>query len=66
MGIGVNEAGTAYLTGVLGLGTVAGTTIALVRKVRILCWTAVGTTLLIRRGLTAGRVLADSQLNRRT
>jgi hypothetical protein len=66
MGIGVNEAGTAYLTGVLGLGTVAGTTIALVRKVRILCWTALGTTLLIRRGLTAGRVLADSQLNRRT
>jgi len=65
MGLFVNEAGTAYLTGVLGLGTVIGTTIGLVRKVRILCWTAVGTTLLMRRGLSAGRVLAESQLNSR-
>ena len=65
MGLGVNEAGTAYLTGVLGLGTVVGTTIGLVRKVRILCWTAVGTTLLMTRGLSAGQVLADTQLNSR-
>ena len=63
LGAGVNEAGTAFLTGLLGLGTVVGTTIGLVRKVRILCWMAVGTVLLVRRGLTAGRVLAESQLD---
>jgi hypothetical protein len=60
--VGVNEAGTAFLTGVLGLGTVIGTTIGLVRKVRVLCWIAVGTALLVRRGLSAGRVLREAQL----
>jgi len=63
LGAGVNEVGTAFLTGVLGLGTVVGTTIGLVRKVRILCWIAVGTVLLVRRGLTAARVLEDAQLD---
>ena len=62
LGMGVNEAGTAFLTGILGLGTVVGTTIGLVRKVRILFWIAVGATLLVKRGLTAGRVLSDPQL----
>jgi hypothetical protein len=61
--VGVNEAGTALLTGVLGLGPVVGTTIGLVRKVRILCWTAAGTVLLLRRGLSAGRVLDDHELD---
>jgi len=55
LGAGVNEAGTAWLTGVLGLGTVVGTTIGLVRKVRMLCWIAVGTVLLVRRGAQLDR-----------
>jgi hypothetical protein len=63
--VGVNEAGTAFLTGILGLGTVIGTTIGLVRKVRVLCWIAVGTALLVRRGLSAERVLRDAELARR-
>ena len=62
--MGVSEAGIAFLTGVLGLGTTLGTTLGLVRKVRMLCWTAVGTVLLVRRGLTATSVLADPQLNK--
>jgi hypothetical protein len=62
--IGVSEAGIAFLTGVLGLGTTLGTTLGLVRKVRMLCWTAVGTMLLVRRGMTAQGVLADAQLNK--
>jgi hypothetical protein len=62
--MGVGEAGTAFLTDVLGLGTTLGTTLGLVRKVRMLCWIAVGTILLVRRGLTAGSVLADRQLNK--
>jgi hypothetical protein len=62
--MGVSEAGTAFLTGVLGLGTTLGTTVGLVRKVRMICWTAVGTLLLVRRGLSATAVLADPHLNR--
>jgi hypothetical protein len=62
--MGVGEAGTAFLTDVLGLGTTLGTTLGLVRKIRMLCWIAVGTILLVRRGLTAGSVLADRQLNK--
>jgi hypothetical protein len=62
--MGVSEAGTAFLTGVLGLGTTLGTTLGLVRKVRMLCWTALGTLLLVRRGLTVASVLGDPQLNK--
>jgi hypothetical protein len=62
--MGVSEAGTAFLTGVLGLGPTLGTTLGLVRKVRMICWTAAGTLLLVRRGLGATAVLDDSQLNR--
>jgi hypothetical protein len=62
--LGVSEAGTAFLTGVLGLGTTLGTTLGLVRKVRMICWTGVGTLLLVKRGLSASSVLADTQLNK--
>lgn len=62
--MGVSEAGTAFLTGVLGLGTTLGTTLGLVRKVRMICWTGIGTLLLVRRGVSAASVLADPQLNR--
>jgi hypothetical protein len=62
--MGVSEAGLAALTGVLGLGTTVGTTLGLVRKVRMLCWTAVGTVLLVRHGLSASAVLADPRLGR--
>jgi hypothetical protein len=61
--MGVSEAGTAFLTGVLGLGPTLGTTLGLVRKVRMICWTGIGTLLLVKRGLTAKSVLADPQLN---
>jgi hypothetical protein len=61
--MGVNEAGSALLTQVLGLGAAAGTTLAIVRKVRMLCWTAVGTVLLFHHGLSARRVLEDAELS---
>ena len=64
MQIGVSEAGIAFLTGVLGLGTTLGTTLGLVRKVRMLCWTALGTMLLVARGLSPRTVLAEGQLNK--
>jgi hypothetical protein len=46
---------------VLGLGTPAGVTLALVRKARVLCWTGVGIVLLARRGLTIRTVVHDAE-----
>jgi hypothetical protein len=49
--IGVDEAGTELLTRTLGLATGIGVTLAIVRKVRMLCWSAVGVAFLVRRGM---------------
>lgn len=40
--VGVDEAGTGLLTNVLGLGTTAGVTLAIVRKARMLIWIGLG------------------------
>jgi hypothetical protein len=53
MRLGVDEAGTGLLANVLGYTTATGVTMALVRKVRVLFWTAIGVALLARRGLSA-------------
>ncbi len=52
MRVGVDEAGTGMFTKVLGLGTTAGVTLAIVRKARVIVWTGVGVALLVRRGLS--------------
>ncbi|MCA1560092.1 MAG: flippase-like domain-containing protein [Acidobacteria bacterium] len=57
MQVGVNEAGTAVATQVLGLGATPGITLGVVRKVRMLFWTMIGTGLLIRRGLSPRRAV---------
>lgn len=64
--LGVDEAGSALITNVLGLGTAAGVTLAVVRKARVLCWSLAGIALMIRRGLTL-RALAQEpeELQRR-
>lgn len=46
--LGVDEAGTATVASVLGLGPTAGVTLALVRRLRILGWNAVGLAVLAR------------------
>jgi hypothetical protein len=51
--LGVDEAGTAVFAQVLGLGTQTGVALAIVRKVRVLFWTAAGGILLVREGLSA-------------
>ena len=48
MRLGVDEAGSALLTTVLNYSSATGTTLALVRKVRMLFWTAVGVFFLAR------------------
>jgi hypothetical protein len=50
--LGVDEAGTGLMTGVLQLGPAAGVTLAIVRKARILSWSAVGIALLVYRGVS--------------
>ena len=52
--LGVDEAGTAAVAGLLGLGAAAGVTLAVVRKARMLVWMTVGVALLVRRGLPVG------------
>ena len=53
MRLGVDEAGSGLLITVLKYPSAAGVTLALVRKVRMLVWTAVGVFFLARRGLSA-------------
>ena len=48
--VGVDEAGTGFVTSALALGPVPGVTLALIRKARILCWTAAGIVVLFGRG----------------
>ena len=50
--LGVDEAGTALFTQVLGLGSQTGVTLAIVRKARVLFWAAAGAILLLREGLS--------------
>ena len=61
MRLGVDEAGSGLATQVLALGTVPGVTIAIIRKARVLCWTALGVWFLVRRGLSLGALLRQAQ-----
>lgn len=49
--LGVDEAGTALFTQVLGLGTNTGVAIAIIRKLRVLFWTGAGGVVMVKRGL---------------
>ncbi|HZH33184.1 MAG TPA: lysylphosphatidylglycerol synthase domain-containing protein [Pyrinomonadaceae bacterium] len=51
MRVGVDEAGTGLFTRVLKFGTTVGVTLAIIRKARVIFWTAVGVAILVRRGL---------------
>ena len=59
--VGVDEAGNALLALPLGLPPASLVTLALVRKGRILAWTAVGIALLFRRGFSVRRALDQAQ-----
>ena len=61
MRVGVDEWGNEWLGRALGLAPATGTTLALVRKGRVLAWTAVGVLLLVARGLTVREVLAEAE-----
>ena len=59
--VGVDEAGTGLFTQLLKFGTASGVTLAIIRKARILCWTAVGVALLVGRGLSLSTIMNEAQ-----
>ncbi len=61
MRVGVDEAGTGWITKALKLGVSTGVTLAIVRKARMLFWTAIGITLLVGRGLSVRAVARDAE-----
>jgi hypothetical protein len=50
--IGVDEAGAQYITDTLAIGAGIGVTLAIIRKGRVLFWTAIGLLLIVKRGLS--------------
>ncbi|HEX5709560.1 MAG TPA: lysylphosphatidylglycerol synthase transmembrane domain-containing protein [Pyrinomonadaceae bacterium] len=61
MRVGVDEAGTGWITRSLRLGTSTGVTLAIVRKARMLFWTAIGIAFLVGRGLSVRAVARDAE-----
>jgi hypothetical protein len=59
--LGVDETSTGGFTQLLGEGIAPGVTLAIVRKARVLFWILIGTTLLVRRGLSPSRILQASE-----
>jgi hypothetical protein len=58
---GVDEAGSSWVTKVLKFGLTTGTTLAIIRKARVICWTALGVAFLIRRGLSTQAVAEETE-----
>jgi hypothetical protein len=54
--IGVDEAGAQFVTETLAVGAGIGVTLAIIRKGRILFWTAVGLLLIVKRGLSFSEI----------
>ena len=50
--VGVDEAGAQFIAETAAIGVGIGVTLAIIRKGRILFWTAIGIVLIVRRGLT--------------
>jgi hypothetical protein len=58
--IGVDEAGARFVAETVAIGAGIGVTLAIIRKARILFWTAVGLALIIKRGLSL-REISDAE-----
>lgn len=54
--IGVDEAGAQVITNALALGAGVGVTIGIIRKGRILFWTAIGLILIFTRGISLSEI----------
>ncbi|MDQ3320969.1 MAG: flippase-like domain-containing protein [Acidobacteriota bacterium] len=54
--VGVDEAGAQFVSETLALGAGVGVTVAIIRKGRILFWTAVGLILIVKRELSFSEI----------
>lgn len=54
--VGVDEAGAQFVTETLALGAGIGVTLAIIRKGRILFWTAIGLVLIVKRELSFAEI----------
>ena len=61
MRVGIDEAGTGLITKVLKYGTAAGVTLAIIRKARVIVWTAIGVAVLVRRGLSVRSMAREAR-----
>jgi hypothetical protein len=59
--IGVDEAGAQFVAETLALAAGIGVTLAIIRKGRILFWTAIGMILIVRRELSLMEILRHSE-----
>ncbi|HMF57826.1 MAG TPA: lysylphosphatidylglycerol synthase transmembrane domain-containing protein [Pyrinomonadaceae bacterium] len=59
--VGIDEAGTGLLAKILQFGTASGVTLAIIRKARIFCWTALGVAFLVRRGLSLKAITEETE-----
>lgn len=57
--IGVDEAGARFVAETVGIGAAIGVTLAIIRKGRILFWTAVGLIIIVNRGFSVREFLAE-------
>jgi len=59
--IGVDEGGTGKVASLLGLTRTTGVTLAIVRKARDICWTAIGVALIVRRGISLRKAAGEGE-----
>ncbi len=57
---GVDEAGSSWVSKALGYGDI-GTPLGIIRKARVICWTALGVAFLVRRGLSTQAVAEETE-----
>jgi Lysylphosphatidylglycerol synthase TM region len=61
MRVGIGESASEQFAKILGFTLGKGATLEIIRKIRDLCWTAIGFTLLLRRGLSLRSVAEETQ-----
>ena len=62
--IGVDEAGAQFVGQTVGLAAGVGVTIAIIRKGRILFWTAIGMILIVKRGVTISEITRHPEIKK--
>ena len=55
--VGVDEAGASFVAETVGIAVGIGVTLAVIRKGRIVFWSIIGVSLIIKRGLTLGHFI---------